>query len=47
MGALSRRDVLKASAVAAGALFASASRAAAPEPTAITPSLVEAAKKEG
>ena len=47
MGALSRRDVLKASAAAAGALFASASRAAAPEPTAITPSLVAAARKEG
>ena len=47
MGALSRREVLKASAAAAGALFASASRAAAPEPTAITPSLVEAARKEG
>ena len=46
MGALSRRDVLKASAAAAG-LFASASRGAAPEPTAITPSLVEAARKEG
>jgi len=47
MGALSRRDVLKASAAAAGGLFASPSRAAAPEPTAITPSLTEAAKKEG
>jgi iron(III) transport system substrate-binding protein len=47
MGALSRRDVLKASAAAAGSVFASASRAAAPEPTAITPSLVEAARKEG
>src|SRR5436190_982777 len=47
VGALSRREVLKASAAAAGALFASASRAAAPEPTAITPSLVEAARKEG
>jgi iron(III) transport system substrate-binding protein len=47
MGALSRRDVLKASAAAAGGLFASPSRAAAPEATAITPSLVEAARKEG
>src|SRR5690349_1584443 len=47
MGALSRRDVLKASAAAAGSLFASPSRAAPPEPTAITPSLIEAAKKEG
>src|SRR5437762_8805456 len=43
----SRRDVLKSSAAAVGGLFASASRAAAPEPTAITPSLVEAARKEG
>jgi iron(III) transport system substrate-binding protein len=47
MGTLSRRDVLKASAAAAGGLFASPSRAAAPEATAITPSLVEAARKEG
>src|SRR5262249_11651311 len=43
---ISRRDVPKAAAVAAG-LFASASGAAAPEPTTITPSLVEAATKEG
>ncbi|HEY6603576.1 MAG TPA: ABC transporter substrate-binding protein, partial [Xanthobacteraceae bacterium] len=43
----SRRDVLKASAGAAGLLFASSSRAAAPEPTTITPGLVEAARKEG
>src|SRR6266540_627109 len=43
----SRRDVLKASAGAAGLLFASPSRAAAPEPTTITPALIEAAKKEG
>src|SRR4029453_10413365 len=43
----SRRDVLKASAGAAGVLFASPSRAAAPEPTTITPALIEAAKKEG
>src|SRR5216683_5301266 len=43
----SRRDVLKSSAVVAGGLFGSPSRAAAPEPTAITPSLVEAARKEG
>src|SRR5256714_5003499 len=47
MGALSRRDVLKASAAAAGGLFAAPSRAAAREATAITPSLVEAARKEG
>src|SRR6516225_5403011 len=43
----SRRDVLKASTVAAAGLFASPSRSAAPEPTAITPALIEAAKKEG
>jgi iron(III) transport system substrate-binding protein len=43
----SRRDVLKASTVAAAGLFASPSRGAAPEPTAITPALIEAAKKEG
>ncbi len=44
----SRREVVLqgTSAVAAG-LFASPIRAAAPEPTAITPALVEAAKKEG
>ncbi len=39
----SRRDLLKASAV----LFAAPARAAAPEATAITPGLIEAAKKEG
>src|SRR5262249_30105133 len=43
----SRRDVLKASTAAAAGLFASPSRGAAPEPTAITPALIEAAKKEG
>ena len=43
----SRRDVLKASTVAAAGLFASPVRAAATEPTAITPALVEAARKEG
>src|SRR6476660_7949866 len=43
----SRRDVLKASTVAAAGLFASPSRSAAPEATAITPELVEAARKEG
>src|SRR2546430_10865614 len=43
----SRRDVLKSSAAVAGGLFGSPSRAAAPEPTAITPSLTEAEKKEG
>src|SRR5262245_54063022 len=51
---ISRRDVLKgAGAASAGAVFASpgAARAQvsaqAPEPTAITPALIEAAKKEG
>ena len=44
----SRRDVLKASAaVAASKAFAAPLRAAAPPATAITPALVEAAKKEG
>jgi iron(III) transport system substrate-binding protein len=43
----SRRDVLKASTVVAGGLFASPARAVAPEPTEITPGLIEAAKKEG
>jgi iron(III) transport system substrate-binding protein len=44
----SRRDVLKAStALAAGTLFAQPLRAAAPEPSAITPALIEAAKREG
>jgi iron(III) transport system substrate-binding protein len=44
----SRRDVLTAStALAAGALFGQPLNAAAPEPTAVTPSLVEAARKEG
>jgi iron(III) transport system substrate-binding protein len=39
----SRRDLLKATAV----LFATPAHAAAPEATAITPALIEAAKKEG
>src|SRR6516162_7184814 len=43
----SRRHVLKASTIAAAGLFASPSRSAAPEATAITPELVEAARKEG
>src|SRR5574341_2222526 len=44
----SRRDILKGStAVAAGAVFASPVKAAPPPPTAITPALIEAAKKEG
>lgn len=45
---ISRRDILKGSAaLAAGLVFASPARAAAPEPTAITPDLVAAATKEG
>ena len=43
----SRRHVLQASTIAAAGLFASPSRSAAPEATAITPELVEAARKEG
>jgi iron(III) transport system substrate-binding protein len=44
----SRRDVLRASrASAAGLLFAQPLRAAAPPPTAVTPALIEAARKEG
>ncbi len=44
----SRRDVLKGStALAATTVFASPIRAAAPEATAITPQLIEAARKEG
>ena len=43
-----RRGVLKASAGAvAGALAATQVKAAAPEPAAVTPALIEAAKKEG
>src|SRR4030081_1003367 len=45
---LSRRDVLKGStALALGTVFASPVRAAAPPAEAITPQLIEAAKKEG
>src|SRR5262249_30906440 len=44
----SRRDILQgAAALAAGTVFASPVRAEAPEPIAITPALVDAAKKEG
>jgi iron(III) transport system substrate-binding protein len=46
-GKLSRRDVLKVSAAAATTVFATPLRAAAPEPTAITPALIDAATKEG
>src|SRR3982075_299423 len=49
---LSRRDILKSSlkgsaALALGTVFASPVRAQAPPPQAITPQLIEAAKKEG
>jgi len=45
---LSRRDILKgSSALAIGTLFATPVRAAPPPAAAITPALVEAAKKEG
>jgi len=43
---LTRRGVLKAAAVAS-AFAATRVRAAAPEPTAVTGALIEAAKKEG
>jgi iron(III) transport system substrate-binding protein len=45
---ISRRAILKASgAGAAAVVFASPLRAAPPEPVAITPALIEAARKEG
>jgi iron(III) transport system substrate-binding protein len=43
----SRREVLKGSTALAATVFASPIRAAPPEPVAITPQLIEAAKKEG
>jgi iron(III) transport system substrate-binding protein len=44
----SRRDVLKASAaMAAGTVFAEPLKAATAEPSAVTPALIEAARKEG
>jgi iron(III) transport system substrate-binding protein len=46
-GKFSRRDMLKASGAAAMTVFATPLRAAAPEPTAITPALIAAATKEG
>jgi iron(III) transport system substrate-binding protein len=45
--ALSRRRLLETSAALAAAAFAAPLRAAAPEPSAITPALVDAARKEG
>src|ERR1700754_167719 len=44
---LSRRDLLKGSAALGLSAISASVKAAAPEPTAITPALVEAAKKEG
>jgi iron(III) transport system substrate-binding protein len=44
---ISRRTLLKASGVAAVGAFASPVRAAAPDPTTVTPALIEAARKEG
>jgi iron(III) transport system substrate-binding protein len=44
---ISRRDVLKGSTALGLTVFASPIRAAAPPPEAITPALIEAAKKEG
>jgi iron(III) transport system substrate-binding protein len=45
---MSRRDVLgRAATLAAGTVFATPLRAAAPPPSAVTPDLVEAARKEG
>jgi iron(III) transport system substrate-binding protein len=44
----SRRDVAKALSVSAvGAVFPAALKAAAPEPTAVNPALIQAARKEG
>jgi iron(III) transport system substrate-binding protein len=44
---LSRRAVIQGSAAVAASVFAQPLRAAAPEATAITPALIDAAKKEG
>jgi iron(III) transport system substrate-binding protein len=44
---LSRRDAIKGSAALAFTLFASPVKAAAPEPTAITPQLIDAARRDG
>jgi iron(III) transport system substrate-binding protein len=44
---MSRRDVLGAGAALAGTVFAQPLRAAAPPPSAVTPDLIEAARKEG
>jgi iron(III) transport system substrate-binding protein len=44
---ITRRDVLRTSAAAAVAAFARTVAAAAPEPSPVTPALIEAARKEG
>ncbi len=44
---ISRRDVLKGTTALAVTAFAAPARAAAPPPTAITPALIEGARKEG
>src|SRR5262245_48250227 len=46
-GNISRRTLLRASAIAAVSAVASPVRAAPPEPTAVTPALIEAARREG
>src|SRR5712672_3526275 len=47
-GKPSRRDLIKAATgLAAGAVFATPLKAAPPEPSAITPELITAARKEG
>ena len=46
-GKFSRRDMLKASGAAAMTVFATPLRAAAPEPSAITPALIASATREG
>src|SRR3978361_1345158 len=43
---ISRRDIVKGSAALGLTIFASPLKAATPEPTAITPKLIEAARKE-
>src|ERR1700712_29104 len=43
---ISRRDIVKGSAALGLTMFASPLKAATPEPTAITPKLIEAASKE-
>src|SRR5215472_7756531 len=44
---ITRRDALKATALAAGTVFAAPLTAAAPAPSAVTPALIGAARREG